>query len=209
MKKAFLFDFDGTITLRDTSELVLRRYASSEWEIFDAMMDSGEISLEECMKRQFQLVKEGPETILSFLDEQIQIRKGFSEIISKLARTDAEIAIVSAGLDFVIRHQMERLGLDGKIRIICGKTSFDGHIHFDFPAIENPAAADFKQDAVMKYQQSGHNVFYIGDGSSDYNAARTASHCFAISGSRLENMCRREDIDFMSIQDFLDIEKLI
>jgi 2-hydroxy-3-keto-5-methylthiopentenyl-1-phosphate phosphatase len=60
VKSAVLIDFDGTITMRDSSELVLRRFADERWLIYDDMMDRGEIGLEDCMKQQFALVHEPP-----------------------------------------------------------------------------------------------------------------------------------------------------
>jgi 2-hydroxy-3-keto-5-methylthiopentenyl-1-phosphate phosphatase len=63
MRTVVLLDIYGTITVRDSSELALRRFAQGRWEEYDEMLDRGEIGLKECMRRQFSLVKATPEEI--------------------------------------------------------------------------------------------------------------------------------------------------
>jgi 2-hydroxy-3-keto-5-methylthiopentenyl-1-phosphate phosphatase len=63
MRTVVLLDFEGTITMRDSSELALRRFAQGRWEGYDEMLDRGEIGLEECLRRQFSLVKATPDEI--------------------------------------------------------------------------------------------------------------------------------------------------
>ncbi|OPY30913.1 MAG: 2-hydroxy-3-keto-5-methylthiopentenyl-1-phosphate phosphatase [Methanomassiliicoccales archaeon PtaU1.Bin124] len=206
MRTAFLFDFDGTITMRDTSELVLSHFADSNWQVFDEMMDRGEITVEECMKRQFSLVEVPPESIINYLEDKVEIRTGFRELAKWLIDTGEDIAIVSAGMDFVIEHQLEKMGLFRRVKIISGKSWYDGHINFEFPEKRNIGALDFKHDAVLDFLKKGWNVAYTGDGSSDYNAVRIATFRFPIKGSRLEKMCMNEGIPHISINDFIDLK---
>ncbi len=86
MSSAVLLDFDGTITMRDSSELVLRRFADERWLIYDDLMDRGEIGLEDCMKLQFALVHERPESIIAYLDNNVEARAGLSEFLHSLAK---------------------------------------------------------------------------------------------------------------------------
>ncbi len=46
-------DFDGTISLNDTYEYVLTRYAPGDWRVFDDEYLRGEISLQECLRKQW------------------------------------------------------------------------------------------------------------------------------------------------------------
>ena len=94
-----LLDFDGTITMRDSSELVLRRFADERWLIYDDMMDRGEIGLEDCMKLQFALVHERPGSIIAYLENIVEARVGLSDFLHIVGKGGGDICIVSAGLD--------------------------------------------------------------------------------------------------------------
>ena len=74
-----------------------------------------------------------------------------------------------------------------------------------FPSIKNPGALDFKQDAVLEARKRHDRVLYIGDGSSDYNAARSADHIYAVRGSRLAEMCSRESLPHSTFSRILGI----
>ena len=205
VRTAYLFDFDGTITIKDTSELVLEHFAPGDWHIFDRMMDRGEISLEKCMKEQFRLVTTRPKEILQYLDGKVQIRDGFPDIVEHLMSNGHKVAIVSAGLDFVIAHYLGTLGLSGRIEVISGRSSFNSHIEFDFPPVRDHAAMDFKQDMVIHLRRTFDRIEYFGDGSSDYNAARSSDHCFTVRDSRLDKLCHAEDIEHTEFDDFVEI----
>lgn len=205
VRTAYLFDFDGTITLKDTSELVLEQFAEGDWRTYDKMMDRGEISLEKCMKEQFRLVTARPQEILRYLDGKVRIREGFVDIVEFLIRSGHKVAIVSAGLDFVIEHHLRSLGISGRIEVICGRSSFNDHIEFDFPPVMDRAALDFKQDMVIRLRSTHDRIEYFGDGSSDYNAARSSDHCFSVRGSRLDRLCHEEDIEYTEFDDFTEI----
>jgi len=206
---AFLFDFDGTITMKDTSEMVLDKFAKGDWKIFDQQMDRGEISLEKCMKEQFKLVEARPDDVLEYLDGRVHIRNGFAELVMFLLSSGSKVAVVSAGLDFVIAHYLRSLGLLGEVEVITGKTDYNGHIEFEFPPVRYHAALDFKQDMVIHLRRTFDRIEYFGDGSSDYNAARSADHCYTVRGSRLDRLCHAEGIDHTEFNDFQMVMNLI
>ena len=52
MKLAILSDFDVTVTLNDTFENVLEKFAQGDWRAVDDQYVKGEITLEECLRRQ-------------------------------------------------------------------------------------------------------------------------------------------------------------
>lgn len=102
MRAAVLLDFNGTITVRDCSELAPRRFAQGRWEEYDEMLDRGEIGLEECMKRQFALVHAMPEEITDYLDGVVEVREGFVSLFDVLSIKSCHVGAVSVGLDFFI-----------------------------------------------------------------------------------------------------------
>ncbi len=207
MSSAVLLDFDGTITMRDSSELVLRRFADERWLIYDDMMDRGEIGLEDCMRLQFALVHERPESIIAYLENNVEARVGLSHFLDIVGKGGGDISIVSAGLDFFIEHFMKTNFGEFELKKTTGKAVWnDGAIRFTFPSIKNLDALDFKQDAVLEARKSHDRVLYIGDGSSDYNAARASDHIYAVKGSKLAAMCSKESLPHSSFSAFSELE---
>jgi len=203
-----LCDFDGTITSFDTAEFILRRFAEGDWEQYDRLLDEGKISLEECMVRQFELVHVTEEAIIDELEKVAIIRPNFPDLVHFCNRISIPFFIVSAGLDFVINHYLDKMRLCHSVRMHSGTSYFDGQwIRFSFPRLVNMEAKSFKDDLVMTYQRLGRKVVYIGDGLSDLVAARRANIRFAVSGMRLERTLREEGFAFESFIDFADVEQ--
>jgi 2-hydroxy-3-keto-5-methylthiopentenyl-1-phosphate phosphatase len=201
-------DFDGTVTSFDTADYVLRRFAEGDWERYDRLLGQGKISLEECMVRQFELVHVPEATIIEELEKVACIRPNFPELVHFCHREGIPFYIVSAGLDFVIYHYLDKMGLRPLIKMHSGTSFFDGKkINFSFPRIVNLEAQSFKDDLVKSYQRRGVNVTYIGDGLSDLMASKLADTRFAVSGMRLERTLIEEGLTFEPFVDFADVER--
>jgi len=203
-----LCDFDGTITNFDTTDYILRRFAAGDWERYDRMLDEGKISLEECMVRQFELVHVPERTIIDELEKVATIRPNFSELVHFCDRNCMPFYIVSAGLDFVIYHYLDKLGLRLLIKMHSGTSFFDGQkINFIFPQIVNLESKNFKDDLVKSFQRRGVKVAYVGDGLSDLDAAKLADIRFAVTGMRLERTLREEGLAFEPFESFAEVER--
>ncbi|MDD1743882.1 MAG: MtnX-like HAD-IB family phosphatase [Methanomassiliicoccales archaeon] len=203
-----LCDFDGTITSFDTADYILRRFAEGDWEQYDRLLGEGKISLEECMVRQFGLVHVPEAIIIDELEKVACVRPNFSELVHFCHREGIPFYIVSAGLDFVIYHYLDKMGLRPLIKMHSGTSFFDGKkINFSFPQIVNLEAQSFKDDLVKTYQRRGMNVAYIGDGLSDLVAAKLADIRFAVSGMRLERTLKEAGLAFESFEDFAEVER--
>jgi 2-hydroxy-3-keto-5-methylthiopentenyl-1-phosphate phosphatase len=203
-----LCDFDGTITSFDTADYILRRFAEGDWELYDRMLDEGRISLEECMVRQFSLVHVPERTIIDELEKTATIRPKFSELVHFCDHNRIPFYVVSAGLDFVIYHYLDKMSLRSLVRMHSGTSFFDGHkIVFAFPQLVNRGSKSFKDDLVKSYQNRGTKVVYIGDGLSDLDAARQADIRFAVTGMRLERTLKEEGLVFESFEDFAKVEQ--
>ena len=109
MKLAILGDFDGTVTLNDTFENVLEKFAQGDWRAVDDQYVKGEITLEECLRRQGAMVRTSKSKILDELNEFTKFRPGFDNLIDYCKTNRYPLVLVSAGLDFVIKHFLEEL----------------------------------------------------------------------------------------------------
>jgi len=206
MGYAVLCDFDGTVTEKDTTVTVFNRFIKGDWKIFNERLDRGEITLEQCIREQFSMIKAPRSVILSEVDLDIPFRSGFEELVHFCNHDRAPIVIVSAGLDFVINHLLEARGLEGRAGVCAARTRFTGDgIDIDPVEPHDGESTDFKRDLVDYYKGEKHFVFFVGDGMSDKGAVRGADYVFAIEGSRLAEFCRDEGIDHQVISDFNEV----
>ncbi|MFX0092652.1 MAG: MtnX-like HAD-IB family phosphatase [Candidatus Hodarchaeota archaeon] len=206
MKLAILCDFDGTIVDLDTAEFLLNKFAEGNWEIFDLQLERGEITLKECMQKQFSMLKAPKDVMLKELEAVANFRPNFEKFVKYCETHGFPFIIVSAGLDFAIKYFLKLKGWANLIRVHAAKTRFleDG-IEFDFPKLWDITSIDFKEDLVKHFKTQGYKVVYIGDGISDYTAVRRANFSFVIKDSNLANLCKKEEILYHEITDFQEV----
>jgi len=203
---AVLSDFDGTITETDTTATVFNKFINGDWRIFNEQLDRNEITLEQCMREQFSMIKAPKQAILNESELDAAFRPGFEELVHFCRDNQVPFEIVSAGLDFVIGHLLEVRGLDGMIKVRAARTRFtrDG-IEMDSIEFHDRNSIDFKEDLLNYYKNKGYFVLFIGDGMSDKGAARSADYVFVIKGSRLVEFCKKEGINHQEISDFQEV----
>src|SRR5947199_8033607 len=116
MKLAVLCDFDGTIILNDTFQNVLEKFGRGDWRTVDDLYIKGEITLEECLRRQGGMVRASKPKILDELDQVTKFRPGFDNLAEYCKTNRYPLVLVSAGLDFVIKHFLTRENLIDKVQ---------------------------------------------------------------------------------------------
>jgi 2-hydroxy-3-keto-5-methylthiopentenyl-1-phosphate phosphatase len=201
-----LCDFDGTITIQDTAEWILDKHATGDWRALDDCYVQGRISLLDCMREQFALVKADKSLILDELDKDIVLREGFPDLVDICLEHDAKVLIVSAGLDFVIEHFLRRLGINEKVSVYSASTfDDDGRIGFRFPSLVMPKSETFKDDLVLQYKEKDYRVTYFGDGVPDAEACAISDFRFAVKGRRLEAELTNRGLPFKSFEDFYGV----
>lgn len=204
-----LCDFDGTITVEDTAELVLGIFAQGDWKSYDRQFENGDITLEECLKKEFSLVKASEQEIIGAL-KNIEFRHGFDELTEYCRQNCIPIIIVSAGLDFVIEHFLNLKGWNHIVDTCMAKTTVTPEgIKFRFPRRYDKTSANFKQDFVRKCKSEARKIVFIGNGTGDCDAAREADFAFAISGSRLAKLCAEHGMPCRSITNFCQVVEVL
>jgi len=203
MSLVVLCDFDGTITTIDTAEFVLARFAQGDWRVFDRQFKNAEITLEECLNRQFSLVRTSEKQILEELKDIVTFRPNFKKLAEYCKENLIPLIIVSAGLDFVIKHFLELSDCQDLVEVYAPKTTFSANgIRFTFPTLFDATSDNFKHDIVRHLKSQGRKVVYVGDGLADYAAAVDADYSFAIEGSRLAKLCKSNGKPCKNITDF-------
>ncbi|MCX7169522.1 MAG: HAD-IB family phosphatase [Proteobacteria bacterium] len=201
----FIIDFDGTLSVRDTVDTLLAKFAAPEWEDIEQQWLAGEISAVECMQRQIGLVKADHVTLESFF-RGIQLDASFLPFHLHVSAF-ADIAIVSDGLDHAINISM-RHAVFPQLPVYANHLNFvpDG-ISISFPYL-NQDCTDGNgvcKCAVARdlVQECGGPVVLIGDGKSDACLARHAEVVFA-KGS-LVDYCEQQGIAYHPFQSFADV----
>lgn len=206
MKIIVLCDFDGTIVNIDTAEYTLEKFAEGDWKTLDEKLDSGEMPLEECMRRQFMMVKVSRKRIIDELNSVVRVRSGFEDLVDHCQSRGISLTIASAGLDFYIRHFLRKRGLEDAIGLVVPRVSVtsDG-VRFVFPRLRDPSSVNFKDDLVRHHRNQGKTVVYVGDGTTDFNAARIADFPFAVAGSKLAGLLSKHQLPHEEFTDFRNI----
>ena len=206
MNMAVLSDFDGTIANIDTGEYVLSQFAHGDWRAYDDQLVRGEITLEECLTKQFAMVKETEGRLLRRVEGVVSFRPGLEDLVDYCETNGFPFVVVSGGLDFIIKHALRAKNLLDRVEIVAPKANVTKRgIIFRFPKSSQAGSLNFKDDLVRTYTNHGSKTVYIGDGVPDFAAIRRADVRFAIRGSRLSMLCKREGIAFQEINDFHDV----
>jgi HAD superfamily phosphoserine phosphatase-like hydrolase len=199
-----LTDFDGTIVEIDTGAYALTEFASGDWRAFDQQMIKGEITFEQYLRRQFGMINASIESIVSRIDRVAVLRPHFIELVNYCSKQGISLIIVSGGLDFYIRHILNKNNLN--VEIYAPKCDLGpSGLTLKFPTLTDPASFSFKDDLVRQYRRLGATVLYVGDGYADYYALKEANVKFAITGSISARRCNAENISFLEISDFLPV----
>jgi len=206
MSTVILSDFDGTITNIDTGEYVLSQFAHGDWRAYDERLERGEITLEECLTKQFAMVKETEGRLLERVEGVVSFRPGFEDLVDYCGTKGYPFVVVSGGLDFIIRHLLRAKNLLDRVEIVAPRAEVTRlGIAFRFPRTSHVGSLNFKDDLIRTYAARGIRSVYIGDGVPDLAAITRADVRFAIRGSRLSRLCKRDGITFQEIDDFHDV----
>ena len=211
-KPIFLIDFDGTINLSDLALYTVERFASDKWQYYEKLFNDGKLSLEDTITTQYSFIHAPKNVILEEIDKVIQIRENFTLFVNLCKKLNIPIIIVSGGIDFVIRHVLNKIGIPNTLQIVSMITEYqsDGSVKVTRPIRHFEDSIDFKQDKVKFYKERDMLVNYIGDGSSDYGAVMNADLNFTVKDSVLSRFCEEKSLpkyDFVDFSEIIDYIK--
>ena len=199
-------DFDGTITDKDVSFLLLDTFADGDWRKLLSEYQAGEISVGAFNTKAFAMVKADKQALLDliFTSGRIKIRPGFPELVNYCSQNGLKFVIVSNGQDFYIKDILEKLGLtDVEFHSARSRFRPEGldvrYIGPDGSIVED----SFKETYTQLFLNQGYRVIYAGNGVSDIYPARLAHHVFA-TGDLLEK-CRETKLDCIPFNDLNDV----
>ena len=199
-------DFDGTITEKDVSFLLLDTFADGNWRQLLEDYRGGKITVGAFNREAFAMVKADKQTLLDFIfaNKEVEIRTGFNELLSYCSKKGFKFVIVSNGLDFYIEAVLRDVGMDN-IEIYAAQTRFtsDG-LKVKYIAPDGSQLYDdFKYTYTELFLGRGYRVVYIGNGISDFPPVKQAHHIFATAD--LLTYCREKNLSYTPFADFNDV----
>jgi 2-hydroxy-3-keto-5-methylthiopentenyl-1-phosphate phosphatase len=204
MKTLVQCDFDGTVTEKDISFLLLDAFAQGDWRQVLQDYKEHKISVGEFNTRAFAMVRADKATLLEALKGKVRVRAGFRELVDYCLDKGFRLVIVSNGLEFYIRAILEHLGLR-TIEVYAAQASFHPEgMQVQYVGPHGKSLSDgFKEAYVQWFVKLGYRVIYVGNGDSDIAPAKYAHVVFA-TGDLLA-YCRENNLKHKPFETFVDV----
>lgn len=198
-------DFDGTVTIGDTTDVLLERLADPAWKEIEERWERGEIGSRECMALQVPLIAGGWKAMTQVLDT-VKIDPSFAGFAKWCRSKDIPLRIVSDGIDRVIYYLLAKAGI--KVDFVWANhlmEAADGSLTLLSPHASGPKSCNSgvcKCQIVAAARPNPVKVV-IGDGRSDFCWSGQADLLFA--KSKLLTYCHQNNMSCIAYEDFTSI----
>jgi len=207
MKCHVFVDFDGTIALSDTTDLLLEQFADASWQEIESDWKAGKIGSRECLVRQIDLVRATPDQF-DALVAKIEIDPGFPEFVALCQEQGYDVTVVSDGLDRAVGAVLARAGLDlpyfANRLESCGedrwRLSFP-HARSDCRSLSGNCKCQFAEAAT------GMARIVVGDGRSDFCVAGRAD--LVLAKGALARHCQSSELPHFAFESFAEATALL
>ena len=207
---AVLLDFDGTITTRDISDCILSRFTPLKLECIRRLRRSGKVT-EEWVRRNYLRIKNPACDIRDFSSRIMKPRAGFGRFIGYLRKKSHPLEIISGGFDLYVDLFLGRMGLADAKRYCARAVPTGRGLLITYPFLDGAPLEEFKASRVRHFSGGGFRTLYVGDGQSDFEAAKIADVVFA-RGTLMELLKRdgrpaRRFENFVQLLDWMRRQK--
>ncbi len=201
-----LLDFDGTVTVQDTVDAILERFAAPAWHGVEEEWKNGEIGSRECLARQTALINAAPKEIDALVDA-IAIDPGFDELMEACERLDVAVTIVSDGYRRSIERVLARSGHNVSAR--SGVLEYRGRRRWKLvsPSARGSCTSNANTCKCKVAAESKLPTILIGDGRSDFCVAEKVD--LVLAKGSLARHCAESGIKHQPITDLADAARMI
>ncbi len=209
-KIAILIDFDGTITKRDSNDLLVEKLLSNRAE--DVSQREEDLNFMEFFSLLFNEINITEEEYLDFILKEVELAKGFYEFYKKAKSRNIPLVVVSGGFLNGIVPFLKKYGIED-MEVYANSLNFEGdtvtieYYHNIAECCDIGSCGNCKVLHYERYKSDGYKVIFIGDGITDRSVASKADIVFAKDG--LLKYCNENNIDCIHWEDFNDISKVI
>lgn len=197
-------DFDGTITLQDSTKRLFDRYADPTWMDVERLWEAGSINARECLSRQIALLRVSPREYDEFA-ASIEIDPAFYDFIKFCERANIAVTVVSDGLDRTIDVVLKRAGL--KLKVHANRLEWrKDHWHVGFPGARE-GCGTYSANCKCQFAETKDVMqVLIGDGRSDFCIAGKCD--LVLAKGSLADYCRERLINHFPISNFGNANQL-
>jgi len=201
-----IVDFDGTAHELDLLDAVCSRHAPAQTEEAEAALVAGEISLNECIRREFEPIRADHDAIVEECLTLGSLRQGFERFVARAGAVGHRVVIVSSGFHAIIGPILEQAGL-GDLEVFANDVRFSPQgtqvSCLDGELCER--CGERCKRPLVRSLNGGGPVVYIGDGWSDRCASAAADRRFARHS--LATYLDREGLDYTRFDDFDEVAR--
>jgi len=193
-------DFDGTIALEDTTDVILERFADPVWRDVEAQWVAGMIGSRECLARQVDLVRASPDA-LDAIAKTVPLDPHFSEFAGFCRFHRIPVMVVSDGFDRAVNQMLAGAGIDLPVRANHLEWMGSDRWKLEFPHFRascRAAAGNCKCAALINEPDTMRIL--VGDGRSDFCAAEIAD--FALAKGAMAEHCQRMGLNYCVVGSF-------
>lgn len=207
---AILIDFDGTITKRDTNDLLVEKQLNTQ--IKNVIKKKSGSNFIDFFGSLFNEIKITEEEYLEFILNEIELTRGFIGFYKNVKSCNIPIAVVSGGFENGIKPFFNKHGIED-VDILANRLIFDGNdVKIDFyhniaDCCDIGYCGNCKVLHYERYKKENDKVIFIGDGITDRAVANKADIVFAKDG--LLEYCKDHNIDCIPWEDFDEISNFI
>jgi 2-hydroxy-3-keto-5-methylthiopentenyl-1-phosphate phosphatase len=203
------FDFDNTIATIDVLDDIIQRFSiNKDWVDFERRWVAGAIGSAECLRGQLNSVRVEKTEMARYL-KSIKLDMNFKKILKSLKKIGVEPIILSDNFSVIIGPILKANGING-LAVYANQLEWDhNRLIPSFPHTNKACkrCANCKRNHVLKHSSFDKINTYIGDGLSDFCAAKEADLVFA--KDRLLHYCTEEKIPAVSFADLGDVLKYL
>jgi 2-hydroxy-3-keto-5-methylthiopentenyl-1-phosphate phosphatase len=201
MGLSVLVDFDGTIALEDTTDLILERFADPSWRNVEADWTAGRIGSRECLTRQIDLVRA---TAADFdrLADSVRVDPDFVGFVALGHELGLRMVIGSDGFDRVIARVLARIGVTLPVTSNRLISSGANRWRAEFPHFRDHCRSQSGNCKCASFEGSPVPLILVGDGRSDFCPASQAM--LVLAKNSLATHCKESRIDHIRIGGFGD-----
>ena len=199
-------DFDGTMTDRDTFDVLVPLFASeAAWVVMERALEAGTATIRDVLTAQAALVRGERAEIFAILRREVRVDPTFAAFARRCIAAGVSLTVVSSGVASIIRDRLADFRLED-LPVVANDVEMRPAgwvMHFRDP-VENGTD---KAAHVDRANALGARTVFVGDGRSDYDAATRSDTLFAKRGLPLERYLTARGIAFAPFESFADVER--
>lgn len=203
----FFCDFDGTISTKDRITSIMREFVPEQAAPFLERVNRREISVRTAVEAMFALIPSARfDEVREFVVSTTVIREGFGRFVEYATEHNWPIAVVSGGFDFFVDPAIAPWR--DHLTVFYNRVDASGeHLRAVWPhPCDELCSADCglcKPTILRSYKDKVRHSVVIGDGVTDFEAARHADFVYARASLLTE--CQRHGLPHNAFETFDDI----